>query len=82
MGCDTVQFCREITFCRVTLPSVWFLELFSQNKQVRKFPAKRNTSVSFAFKARLQNCEKRLLASICMSFRLHGTTRLLLDGFL
>jgi hypothetical protein len=29
----------------------------------------------------LQNCERRLLASSCLSVRLHGTTRLPLDGF-
>jgi hypothetical protein len=28
-----------------------------------------------------QNCEKRLLASSCLSFCQHGTTRLSLDGF-
>jgi hypothetical protein len=28
-----------------------------------------------------QNCEKRLLASPCLSVRLHGTARLPLDGF-
>jgi len=31
--------------------------------------------------ARSQNCEKRLLASSCLSVRPHGTTRLPLDGF-
>ena len=30
---------------------------------------------------RSQNCEKRLLASSCLSVRPHGTTRLPLDGF-
>ena len=29
----------------------------------------------------LQNCEKRLLASSCLSVRPHGTTRFPLDGF-
>ena len=31
--------------------------------------------------ARLQNCEKRLLSSSCLSDRPHGTTRHPLDGF-
>ena len=38
------------------------------------------------FCVRLQNCEKRLLTSSCLSVRLsvrpHGTTRLQLDGYL
>ena len=34
------------------------------------------------FYARSQNCEKRLLASLRLSVRPHGTTRLPLDGFL
>ena len=35
-----------------------------------------------SFKASLQNCENRLLVSSCLSFGLHGTSRVLLDGFL
>jgi len=39
-----------------------------------------------SFCVRLQNCEKRLLTSSCLSVRLsirpHGTTRLQLDGYL
>jgi len=34
------------------------------------------------FQARSPNCEERLLASSCLSVRLHGTTRLPLNGFL
>ena len=33
------------------------------------------------FWARSQNCEKRLLASSCLSVRPHGTARIPLDGF-
>jgi hypothetical protein len=36
---------------------------------------------STSFYARLQNCEKRLLALSCLSVRPHGTTRFPLDGF-
>jgi hypothetical protein len=34
-----------------------------------------------SFKTLSQNCEKRLLASSCLSVRPHGKTRLPLDGF-
>ena len=39
------------------------------------------TSASTYFKARLQNCNKRFLASSCASTCPHGTSRLLLDVF-
>jgi hypothetical protein len=37
--------------------------------------------ILFHLQMRLQNCEKELLASLCLSVRPHGTTRLLLDEF-
>jgi hypothetical protein len=42
---------------------------------------KRYVKMSFIFKACLQNCEKRLLLSACLSVHPHGTTLLQLDGF-
>ena len=75
--------------CRcVVLKTVWHIEhrqVYSCCILVYKIASTRRETYFSIFKARSQNCEKRILASSCLSARksarTRGTTRFPLDGF-
>jgi hypothetical protein len=68
---------RSESLYRLNYPGHQFSTFWSSTKKNLQFLA--DDVNKFKLLGRSQNCEKRLLAS-CPSVRLHGTTRLPLDG--